>query len=55
VALNEAERATTLLSSATDPLSGPTREEVLALIQMMFGRKQPLDLNVEPAVTNAVY
>ena len=36
-ALVEAERATTLLSSATDPLSGPTREEVLALIQMMFG------------------
>jgi TolB-like protein/Tfp pilus assembly protein PilF len=37
MALSEAERATTLLSSATDPLSGPTREEVLALIQMMFG------------------
>jgi len=36
-ALVEAERATTLLPSATDPLSGPTREEVLALIQMMFG------------------
>jgi TolB-like protein/Tfp pilus assembly protein PilF len=36
-ALVEAERATTLLSSATDPLSGPTREEVLALIQMMLG------------------
>ena len=36
-ALSEAERATTLLSSATDPLSGPTREEALALIQMMFG------------------
>ena len=36
-ALSEAERATTLLPSATDPLSGPTREEVLALIQMMFG------------------
>ena len=25
------------MPSATDPLSGPTREEVLALIQMMFG------------------
>jgi TolB-like protein/Tfp pilus assembly protein PilF len=36
-ALREAERATTLLPSAKDPLSGPTREEVLALIQMMFG------------------
>ena len=38
-ALSEAERATTLLPSAKDPLSGPTREEVLALIQMMFGDK----------------
>ena len=37
MALSEAERSTTLLPSATDPLSGPTREEVLALIQMMFG------------------
>ncbi|MGC2628245.1 MAG: hypothetical protein WA269_15560 [Candidatus Udaeobacter sp.] len=37
MALSEAERATTLLPIATDPLSGPTREEVLALIQMMFG------------------
>jgi TolB-like protein/Tfp pilus assembly protein PilF len=37
MALSEAERATTLLPSATDSLSGPTREEVLALIQMMFG------------------
>jgi len=36
-ALSEAERATTLLPSAKDPLSGPTREEVLALIRMMFG------------------
>jgi TolB-like protein/Tfp pilus assembly protein PilF len=36
-ALSEAERAIALLPSATDPLSGPTREEVLALIQMMFG------------------
>jgi TolB-like protein/Tfp pilus assembly protein PilF len=36
-ALKEAERAITLLPSAKDPLSGPTREEVLALIQMMFG------------------
>jgi TolB-like protein/Tfp pilus assembly protein PilF len=36
-ALSEAERATALLPSATDPLSGPTREEVLALIQMMLG------------------
>jgi hypothetical protein len=35
--LSEAERATTLLPSAGDLLSGPTREEVLALIQMMFG------------------
>ena len=38
-ALSEAERATTLLPSARDPLSGPTREEVLALIQMMFDDK----------------
>jgi tetratricopeptide (TPR) repeat protein len=37
MALSEAERATTLLPSARDPLSGPTREEVLALIRMMFG------------------
>ena len=37
MALSDAERATTLLPNATDPLSGPTREEVLALIQMMFG------------------
>ena len=37
MALSEAERATTLLPIATDPLSGPTREEVIALIQMMFG------------------
>jgi hypothetical protein len=36
-AISEAERATTLLPSSKDPLSGPTREEVLALIQMMFG------------------
>jgi len=26
-----------LLPSAKDPISGPTREEVLALIQMIFG------------------
>jgi len=37
MALREAERATALLPSATDPLSGPTRKEVLALVQMMFG------------------
>jgi len=37
MALSEAERATTLLPTAADPLSGPTREEALALIQMMFG------------------
>jgi TolB-like protein/Tfp pilus assembly protein PilF len=37
MALSEAERANRLLPTATDPLSGPTREEVLALIQMMFG------------------
>lgn len=36
-ALTEGERATKLLPSAKDPLSGPTREEVLALIQIMFG------------------
>ena len=36
-ALVEAKRATALLPSATDSLSGPTREEVLALIQMMLG------------------
>ena len=39
VALSEAQRATTLLPSASDLLSGPTREEALALIQMMFGDK----------------
>ncbi len=36
-ALDEAERAITLLPSAKDRVSGPTREEVLALIQMTFG------------------
>ena len=36
-ALTEAERAIKLLPTANDPLSGPTREEVLALIQVMFG------------------
>jgi serine/threonine protein kinase len=36
-ALQEADRAIMLLPSAKDPLSGPTREEVLALIQMIFG------------------
>ena len=36
-ALKEADRAIMLLPSAKDPLSGPTREEVLALIQMIFG------------------
>jgi tetratricopeptide (TPR) repeat protein len=36
-ALKEADRAIMLLPSAKDPLSGPTREEVLALIQMTFG------------------
>ena len=37
MALSEAQRACTLLPTAKDPLSGPTREEVLALIRMMFG------------------
>jgi len=37
-ALKEADRAITLLPSAKDPISGPTREEVLALIQMLFGK-----------------
>jgi len=36
-ALDEAERAIILLPSAKDRVSGPTREEVLALIQMIFG------------------
>ena len=36
-ALSEAECAIKLLPSSKDPLSGPTREEVLALIQMIFG------------------
>ena len=36
-ALKEADRAIMLLPSSKDPLSGPTREEVLALIQMIFG------------------
>lgn len=43
MALSEAQRATTLLPSSKDLLSGPTREEVLALIQMMFGdRARPI-------------
>ena len=37
VALNEAERAIALLPNTKDRVSGPTREEVLALIQMIFG------------------
>jgi len=36
-ALDEAERAIILLPSAKDRVSGPTREEVMALIQMLFG------------------
>jgi len=36
-ALDEAERAIILLPSAKDRVSGPTREEVMALIQMIFG------------------
>jgi tetratricopeptide (TPR) repeat protein len=36
-ALIEAQRAITLLPSARDPLSGFTRAEVLALLQMIFG------------------
>ena len=36
-ALGEAERAIILLPSAKDRVSGPTREEVMALIQMIFG------------------
>jgi TolB-like protein/Tfp pilus assembly protein PilF len=36
-ALSEAERAITLLPSEKDSVSGPTREEVLALIEMIFG------------------
>jgi TolB-like protein/Tfp pilus assembly protein PilF len=36
-ALKEAERAIALLPTARDPLSAPTREEVLALTQMTFG------------------
>ena len=42
-ALAEAEHAIKLLPSAKDPLSGPTREEVLALIQITFGEtSQPI-------------
>jgi TolB-like protein/Tfp pilus assembly protein PilF len=37
IALSEAQRACALLPTARDPLSGPTREEALALIRMMFG------------------
>src|SRR6476659_2181470 len=36
-ALDEAERAIILLPSTKDRVSGPTREEVMALIQMIFG------------------
>jgi tetratricopeptide (TPR) repeat protein len=36
-ALNEIQRAIMLLPSAKDPVNGPTYEEVLALIQTMFG------------------
>ena len=49
MALSEAERATTLLSSATDPLSGPNREEVPALIQMMFGDSSHSISTLKPA------
>jgi serine/threonine protein kinase/Tfp pilus assembly protein PilF len=40
-ALKEAERAIMLLPSAKDPVSGPGREELLALIQTMFGENSP--------------
>jgi hypothetical protein len=36
-ALKEVERAMALVPSAKDRLSGPTYEEILALIQTMFG------------------
>ena len=40
-ALKEAERAIALLPITKDRVSGPTREEVLALVQMIFGETSP--------------
>ena len=54
-AISEGERATTLLPTADDPLSGPTREEVLGADSGDDRPQRPLDLNSEPAVTNTVH
>jgi predicted Zn-dependent protease len=40
LALKEAERAIMLLPSSKDPIEGPTAEENLALIQVMFGENK---------------
>jgi tetratricopeptide (TPR) repeat protein len=47
--LREAQRAITLGPRAKDPVSGPSWEESLAVIQTIFGEKQPRDLNSEPS------
>jgi hypothetical protein len=40
-ALKEAQRATVLLPSTKDAVDGPGAEENLALIQAIFGEKEP--------------
>ena len=55
LALKEAEHAIMLLSSTKDRVYGPAGEEILALIQTMFGENSQRDLNSHAAVTNAIW
>ena len=54
-ALNEAQRAITLLPSNKDRLSGPAFEENLALVEMIIGENTSCDRNSHAIVTNAVW
>ena len=54
LALKLAERAIMLLPRAKDPVSGPSFEENLAVIQTMVGENQPCDLSSHRAVKNAL-
>ena len=54
-ALNEAQRAITLLPSNKDRLSGPAFEENLALVEMIIGENSACDRNSYAIVTNAVW
>ena len=51
-ALKEAEHA--IMLSAKDRLERLNGEEILALIQMIFGENSQRDLNSHPVVTNAI-